>query len=478
MSAPRLPQPRATTPMTIAAAARLLASRALSPVELTRACLDRIEALNGELHAFVHLTAERALAEARAAEAAIMAGEARGPLHGIPIGLKDIVDTRGVPTTCGSRLLADNIPDADAACAEKLAAAGTVLLGKTTTHEFADGGPSFDLPWPPARNPWNPEHFTAGSSSGTGAAVAAGLILGGIGTDTGGSIRGPAALCGIAGLKPTYGLVSRAGVAPAAFTLDHIGPMAWTAEDCALMLQALAGHDPRDPASAARPVPDYVSGLGGGIKGLRIGVIHHFHEVDHPVDEATRRAIASATLTLRDLGAEIREVAVSPLQDWSACGSLISITERAAAYEEWARTRLGAFSERVQARLMLGALVSGVDYVQALRRRRELRAELQQAMQELDLVLTAAAPGVAPKIDAVPKWDLFERPNFTMPFNVSGYPAISLCAGFSPDGLPVAVQLAGKPFAEPVLLRAADAFERATPFRDRRPELASANEER
>ena len=179
-----------------------------------------------------------------------MAGGPSGPLHGIPIGLKDIVDTKGIPTTCQSKLLADNLPETDAACAERLAAAGTVLIGKTTTHEFADGGPSFDLPWPPARNPWNTGHFTAGSSSGTGAGVAAGLILGGIGTDTGGSIRGPAALCGIAGIKPTYGLVSRAGVAPAAFSLDHIGPMAWTAEDCALMLQALAGHDPRDPASA------------------------------------------------------------------------------------------------------------------------------------------------------------------------------------------------------------------------------------
>ncbi len=283
----------ATIP-TIAEAARLIAAKQLSPVELTRACLDRVQALDGRLHAFVHLTEERALAEARAAEAAIMAGGPKGPLHGIPIGLKDIVDTKGIPTTCQSKILQDNIPDADAACAEKLAAAGTVLIGKTTTHEFADGGPSFDLPQPPARNPWNTEHFTAGSSSGTGAGVAAGLILGGIGTDTGGSIRGPAALCGIAGIKPTYGLVSRAGVAPAAFSLDHIGPMAWTAEDCALMLQVLAGHDPRDPASADRPVPDYTALIGSGIKGLKIGVIHHFHEVDYKVSDGVRGGIDAA----------------------------------------------------------------------------------------------------------------------------------------------------------------------------------------
>ena len=290
---------------TIAEAAKLIAARKLSPLELTRACLDRVRALDGALHSFLLLTEERALADAQAAEAAIMANGPRGRLHGIPIGLKDIVDTKGIRTTCHSAILRDNVPDTDATCATKLAEAGTVLMGKTATHEFADGGPSFDLPWPPARNPWNTEHFTAGSSSGTGAGVAAGLILGGIGTDTGGSIRGPAALCGIAGIKPTYGLVSRAGVAPAAFSLDHIGPMAWTAEDCALMLQALAGPDARDPASASRPIPDYSAMIGAGIMGMRIGVIHHFHEVDHVVSAGTQRGIDAAIATFRSLGAEV-----------------------------------------------------------------------------------------------------------------------------------------------------------------------------
>src|ERR1700719_4500275 len=318
---------------TIAEAAREIAAKRLSPVELTCACLERIHKLDGQLHAFVHLTEERALAEARAAEAAIMANGPKGPLHGIPIGLKDIVDTKGIPTTCQSKLLQDNIPDADAACAEQLAAAGTVLIGKTTTHEFADGGPSFDLPQPPARNPWNTEHFTAGSSSGTGAGVAAGLILGGIGTDTGGSIRGPAALCGISGIKTTYGLVRPAGVAPAAFSLDHIGPMAWTAEDCALMLQVLAGHDPRDPASTSRPIPNYTAQLGSGIKDLQIGVIHHFHETDHKVSDGTQRGITAAIGTFRDLGAEIREVQLSPLQDWLACRSPQSLSRIAEADE-------------------------------------------------------------------------------------------------------------------------------------------------
>ena len=250
--------------------------------------------------------------------------------------------------------------------------------------------------------------------------------------------------------------------------------MAWTAEDCALLLQALAGHDPRDPASADRPVPDYTASLGTGIKGVRIGVIHHFHEIDHKVGAATQRGIDAALATFRGLGAEIREVQLSPLQDWAACGWLISITERAAAYEEWARTRLGDFGERMRSRLMLGAFVSGVDYVQAVRRRRELRTELQKAMAGLEVVLTATQPAEAARIDAVPKWDLFQKPGFTMPFNVAGYPAISVCAGFGEGGLPVAIQLVGKPFQEPALLRIADAFEKATPFRARRPALIPA----
>jgi aspartyl-tRNA(Asn)/glutamyl-tRNA(Gln) amidotransferase subunit A len=456
---------------TIAQAAHLIAQKKLSPVELTQDCLARIHAHDNTLHAFYLVTEERALAEAKAAETAIMQTGPLTPLHGIPIGLKDIVDTAGLPTTCGSAILQDNIPDADATCAARLAAAGSVLMGKLTTHEFADGGPSFDLPKPPSANPWNPEHFTAGSSSGTGAAVAAGMILCGIGTDTGGSIRGPAALCGIAGIKPTYGLVSRAGVAPAAFSLDHIGPMAWTAEDCALMLQVLAGHDPKDPASADQPIPDYTSQLGLSLKGARIGIIRHFHEQDYKVSDATQKGIDDAVMVFRDQGAVVTDVTLPPLQDWHACGSLISITERAAAYEEWARTRLPDFSARVQRRLMLGALVSGVDYVQAVRRRRELRAELQAAMKDLDVVITAGARDEAPKLTAIPEWDTFAAPSFTMPFNVTGYPAIAVCSGFGPKNLPVSIQIVGKPFQEAKVFQIADAFEKATQYREKRPTL-------
>lgn len=460
----------------IAEAASLIAAKALSPVELTRHCLDRVHALDGALHSFILVTEERALADARHAEAAIMSGGPTGKLHGIPIGLKDIIDTKGIATTCHSRQLERNVPDTDATCAAKLAEVGTILMGKLATHEFADGGPSFDLPWPPARNPWNTDHFTSGSSSGTGAAVAAGLILGGLGSDTGGSIRGPAALCGIAGIKPTYGLVSRAGVSPAAFSLDHLGPMAWTVEDCAILLQALAGPDPRDPASARRTVPDFTAGLGTGVQGLRIGVVHHFHEIDHKVTPATQTGIDTAVATLRALGAEVREVTLSPLQDWAACGFLISTTERAAAYEPMMQGALEKFGERLRNRLLMSLFVSGADYVQATRRRRELCAEIAAAMADVDVLLTAAVPGEAALMDAVPMWDNLQKPNFTMPFNVSGYPAMSVCSGFGTSGLPVAIQLVAKPFQEATLFQAAHAYETAMHWRALRPNVNTATE--
>jgi aspartyl-tRNA(Asn)/glutamyl-tRNA(Gln) amidotransferase subunit A len=457
--------------ITIAEASRLLAGKQISPVELTQSCLSRIHALDATLHAFITVTEDRARADAKAAEARIMGGTAKGPLDGIPIGLKDIIDTKGILTTCHSAQLLDNVPDTDATCAVKLAEAGTVLMGKLSTHEFANGGPSFDLPFPPARNPWNPDHFTAGSSSGTGAAVPPGMILGGLGTDTGGSIRGPAALCGIAGIKPTYGRVSRAGVSPAAFSLDHIGPMAWTAEDCALMLQALAGHDPRDPASAKTAVPDFTADLPLGAKGLKIGVIHHFHEVDNKVSDATQKGIDDAIATFRALGAQISEITLSPLQDWAACGSIISMAERAASYEPMIRNSLEKFGERLRNRLLCSIYLTATDYVQAVRRRRELCTELAVAAAGVDVLITAVQPNEAPLMGNVPQWENMERPNFTMPFNVSGYPAISICSGFGVGGLPVALQIIGKPFAEATVFRAAHAYEQATSWRTRRPSL-------
>src|SRR5437899_8859688 len=457
--------------LTIAEAARLIERKELSPVELVESRLDRIARLDGKLNSFIRVLGDEARRDARAAEAEFAAGKYRGPLHGIPIGLKDIYETAGVPTTGHSKVMQDHVPRADAFSVAKLRAAGAIVVGKLATHEFALGGPSFDLPWPPARNPWDIRRFTGGSSSGTGASVAAGLVLGGTGSDTGGSIRGPAAFCGIAGIKPTYGLVSRMGILPLAFSLDHAGPMAWTAEDCAIMLQAMAGHDPADPGSANHPIPDYRSALQRDAKGLRIGLVRHFYERDNQANAATRAAIAAAAQTLEGLGCAVRELTLSPLADWAACGGAIIQCEAYAIHEANLRTRFTDYGEIFRDRMVLAGLVTGADYVQALRRRRELIDELDRAMADLDLVMTAAAPSEAPPIDSVPKFAILERPSLTIAFNVTGSPAMSVCCGYTDAGLPLSFQIVGKRFEDATVLRAAHAYEEATPWRGRRPEL-------
>ncbi len=459
---------------TIAEASRVIAAGQASPVDLMQACLDRIARHDGVLHSFIRTTPEQALADARASEARHQAGTALGPLDGIPIAHKDIYETAGIPTTAHSRLLQDHVPDLDGTVVRRLREAGTVMLGKLGTHEFAFGGPSFDLPWPPVRNPWDPARFTAGSSSGTGAAVAAGFILGGTGSDTGGSIRGPAALCGIAGIKPTYGLCPRTGILPLTYSMDHAGPMAWTVEDCALLLQAMAGPDPADPASARRPAPDVSAASGREIAGLRIGIVRSWHEVEHPVSPATLAGIEGAADLFRSLGAEVRDVALPSLEDFYACGFLILVTEAYAAHEPWLQTRFNDYGELLRDRMALGALVSGADYVQAVRRRRELCAAVQAAMAGVDLLLTASATGEAPLIDQVPKWAMFGPPSLTMPFNVTGQPALSVCSGFGEGGLPVSIQLAGRPFEDATVLAAGMAFEVGTGFRARRPSVTSS----
>ena len=456
----------------IAEASRRFDARALSPVGLLADCTARIEAQDGALHAFLLRTDARALEDARAAETRMMRGERRGPLDGIPIAHKDIYETAGLRTTAHSRLLEHHVPAADATTVQKLAAAGTLMLGKLATHEFAFGGPSFDLPWPPARNPWNPEHFTGGSSSGTGAAVAAGMILGGTGSDTGGSIRNPAGLCGLAGIKPTYGLCSRAGILPLAYTLDHAGPLAWTAEDCAILLQAMAGYDPADPGSVDRPVPDFSRALEHGVRGLRVGVIRHFHESDVIVPGTTAAAIDGTVDLLRRLGAEIGDVVLAPLADYAACGYVIMLTEAFALHQSWLQTERERYGELFRDRVSLGGLITGAEYVQAQRRRRELIAQMTAAMASYDLLLCACQPGEAPPIREVPKWASLETPSFTMPFNVTGFPAMSVRAGPGPVGLPLSVQLVTRPFQEATLFRAAHALERETEWHRQRPPAA------
>ncbi|BBK36398.1 glutamyl-tRNA(Gln) amidotransferase subunit A [Allostella sp. ATCC 35155] len=456
--------------LTIDAASRQIADGTLSPVALVQAVADRIAAVDARLDSYVLPTIEMALAEARRAEAEIAAGRRLGPLHGVPVGIKDIVQTAGVRTTCHSHILADSVPDQDAVVVARLKEAGAILMGKLATHEFAFGGPDWTLPFPPARNPWNRDHFTAGSSSGSGAAVAAGLCLGALGSDTAGSIRMPAAFCGIAGIKPTYGRVSRRGVYPLAFSLDHVGPMCWTARDCALMLQAIAGHDPEDPASADVAVPDYAAALTGDIAGLRVGVVRHFYEVDDRADEEVLAAMEAALGVLRGLGAEVVDVTLSPGQDYSACGNILMLAEGFAVHEADLRSRPEKFGWILRERLVLGGMLSAADYIQAGRLRRRLAAEMEAALERVDVLVTPGAWSAAPRIDEVPAFQFFRRPSLMSPGNVSGLPALCVCNGFSQSGLPLALQVMGRRFDEATVLRVGDAFEQATPWRDRRPE--------
>ena len=457
--------------LTIAEAARRIERKELSPVELTTALIRRAEALDPQINAYLLLTAERALDQAKSAEREIMAGGYRGQMHGIPFGLKDIYATAGIRTTGHSRTCLDTVPSADATTVGKLYAAGAILTGKLATHEFAHGGPSFDLPWPPARNPWNREHFTGGSSSGSAAAVAAGFVPAALGSDTGGSIRGPAALCGIVGLKPTYGLVSRCGVYANSYSFDHAGPMTWTVEDCAIVLQAIAGHDPNDPASAVRPVPNYQAALTGDIKCLRIGIVRHLHEDDCAVTAEVSTALEEAFAVFRSLGATLGEARLRLAQDYYDVKVTIAESELLAVHEHALRTRPGDFGEDFLGRVLPAVLISGRDYIQAQRERRRMLAEMAPVYADFDVLVTATASAPAPLLGTSRTILFWQRPSLTTPFNVTGGPALAQCIGFSNSGLPLSMQIVGRPFDDATVLRVAHAYERATPWRERRPQL-------
>lgn len=439
--------------------------RELSPVEVTRALLARIEKLDPILHVFVTLTPDRALADARAAEELLRRGDDR-PLLGIPVGHKDIYLTRGIRTTGGSALLADWIPDQESTCGRRWQDAGTVLLGKLITHEFAFGIQFPGHRFPPARNPWNLDHIPGGSSSGSGAALAAGLVHGASGSDTGGSIRGPAAFCGLVGLKPTYGRASRAGVLTLSWTLDHTGPLARTVEDCALLMQPLAGHDPLDPASSHAPVDDYTAGLGRGVRGLRVGVVrNYFFE---GVDPEVERAFEEAMATLRRLGAEVRDVQIPSL---AATHSflLIMLAEAYAYHERDLREHPELYGDVLRERLLAGALVTGAEYVQAQRIRSGICRETAAVLRDVDVLATPTTPKPAtPFAQAHDPEFGFPRSNMP-PFNLTGSPTLALPCGFSASGLPLSLQLAGRPFEEATVLRVGHAYEKATSWHARRP---------
>ena len=456
--------------LTIAQAARLVEARELSPVELTRAFLDRVAAIDPQLNAYLLVTAEQALDQARAAETEIMAGNYRGAMHGIPYAVKDIYCTAGIRTTSHSRTRADYVPDFDATAVTRLTQSGAVLLGKLATHEFAHGGPSFDLPWPPARNPWNRDHATGGSSSGSGAAVAAGLAMGALGSDTGGSIRNPAGLCGVVGLKPTYGLVSRFGAYTNSFSYDTAGPMTWTAEDCAILLEAIAGPDAKDPASAGRRVANYRAALTGDIRGLRIGVLRHLYETDVPTQPVVKQALEAAYDVLRGLGAVVEDTKIRSAHDYHNVKITTAESELFSVHAPVLRTRLGDFGEDFLGRALGALLISGPDLVAAARERRRMIAEMAPLYEKYDVLITAG-PGPAAPLANWRVIQFWQRSSLTTPFNVTGGPALCQPIGFTSDGLPLAMQIVGRPFDDATVLRVAHAYEQATPWRARRPKL-------
>jgi aspartyl-tRNA(Asn)/glutamyl-tRNA(Gln) amidotransferase subunit A len=454
--------------LSIADVQRLLRGRELSPVELVTEQLARIERLQPVLRAYLTVTADTALAQARAAEAALLAGDTR-PLVGVPLGYKDIYTTAGVRTTGGSELFLDTVPEITATTIVKLQDAGAVMLGKLQTHEFALGLTPEEHPLPPTRNPWDTTRIPGGSSSGSGAALAAGIAFGALGSDTGGSIRGPAAYCGIAGLKPTYGRCSRYGVYTLAWSLDHTGPMARTVEDCALLLGVMAGHDPKDPASARVPVGDYTSDLGKGVRGLRIGVPRAFFAEETTPEVA--QAFDAALETLRALGAEVREIDWPALR-FAAVNSLLITVEAFAYHEADLRATPEKFAPQLRNRMRSGGLYLSSEYVQAQRARRLMIEEARALLREVDLFALPSTPRTAPTFEEAYALPGPRRPaGFTGPFNMTGLPALSVCCGFDTNGLPIGLQLAGRPFDEATVLRAGHTYERAAGWHTRHPAL-------
>ncbi len=442
-------------------AVRAFAAKTLSPVDLLQALLARIDRLDPALNVFIRRDDEAALAAARAAEAEIGAGRIRGALHGVPVGIKDIIDVAGLPTTCHSAVLRDSIASSDAACVAKLRQAGAIVIGKLATHEFAIGGPSFDLPFPPARNPWNRDHHPGGSSSGSGAGLAAGFFPLALGTDTGCSIRNPASACGIVGLKPTYGLVSRRGVFPLAFSLDHVGPMTRNVADNALLLDCLAGHDPADSGSAVAPRSHYAAQLERGVRGLRIGFVRHFHEADLIADPEVAVALDEVARTLAAEGADIRTISLPTLGEFAAVNRVILTSEAWSIHAPWLRSRPGDYGKLARQRLAAGAFLQAGDLLAAQRQRKQMIAAVETALRDVDILLCASSMDPASRIeDADSTGRTYPRQART-PFNVTGHPALAMMAGLSHSGLPLSVQFAGRYFDEATVLRVARAWERA-----------------
>jgi len=456
---------------TLTEVAGLIKKKDVSPVELTQAMLDRIAALDGKLYSYLTVTADLALQQARAAEQEIGKGTYRGPLHGIPIAVKDLCYTKGTRTTCASKILANWVPDYNATVVEKLATAGAVLLGKLGMTEFAYGGyhPSVH----PPVNPWNSERWPGASSSGSGVATAASLCFGSLGSDTGGSIRFPSAACGTVGVKPTYGKVSRYGVFPLGESLDHIGPMTRSVVDAAVILRAIAGFDPQDPTTRRATVRDYLDTVHNGVKGIRIGVDEAYCTTG--VDPQVSKAVLATTSVLKDLGASIQEVKVTGIGEATAAGYTIIASETAAAHEQFYPSRADEYGPTFRAFLEDGVKIRGLDYAKAHVARQVVRRMVDDLLQKVDLLLCPSMPTVpVPLKDFSPQGiltraDIEALLRHTIPFNLTGSPTISVPCGFSTEGLPLSLQLIGRHDEEGLVMQAGYAYEQATEWHKRRP---------
>jgi len=449
----------------IATLAPLLARREVSPVEVTRACLDRIAAHDGAINAFITVLEESALRDAEQAEREIAAGTFRGPLHGIPIAHKDLYETRGIRTTAGSKILSDFVPDQDATVVERLRAAGTVLLGKLNMHEFAAGGTNENPHYGAAHNPWELQRIPGGSSGGSAAALAMGMCLGATGSDTAGSIRIPSHYCATSGIKPTYGRVSAYGVVPLSWSLDHCGPMTRSARDAALMLQAMAGYDSRDPASIDQPVPDFSAELESGVRGLRVGVpTTHFNEQLEPdVERAWRAAID----VLVEQGAEPVDVAFEAVRQADTIGPIILRNDMFAFHAEWFLQRPDDYGPATRERLESVRNQPAIDYIRAQRARNDIRAEFRHVFERVDVLITPTMPATAPLIGAE---FLMVSTRFTYPFNLAGLPVLAIPCGFDSQGLPIGMQIAAHAWQEARALKVGHAYQRATDWHRRRPQ--------
>ncbi|MCG6121696.1 MAG: amidase [Microvirga sp.] len=450
--------------LSLAEAGAALRTGAVSSVELTEATLARVAALDPGLHLFFLVTAERAMSDARRADAELRSGIDRGPMHGIPYGLKDILDTEGVPTTCNSRLFIDHVPERDSAVEARLRDGGGVLLGKLSTSEFACGGPAEDVLFPVSKNPWDTRHYTGGSSSGSAGAVAAGFMRVAIGTDTGGSTRVPASYCGVVGLKPTYGLISTRGLFPLAPTLDHCAPLSKSVHDMALLLNVVAGFDPGDPASVSRPPEDYARHIGEPIAGARLGYARQFLLEAGILPELLARLDESVE-TLRGLGATVEEISIPDFELFRACSRLIVSAEAFAIHEATLISRPRDYGSLAYARLVAGAALSGGDLIQASRLRRELVLAIGDILDRYDALVTSTAWGQAPALAAsaaAPPPPMIGSP--TIIASLTGNPAISVPIGLSKAGLPFGMQMLGRHFGEARLLQIAAALEKAVGF--------------